>query len=178
MKCINCDAKYHGANHYAPCVPGTAHQWDAELPPSRNSSPSLQASKEEIKRVTEEMDAAYNERKAGKKYRADDSNMMAELDAINASNYVKIGADVGRLVSEKQAAYGDSFGKSGQIMAIFYPNGIPPEKLDDSLTIVRVIDKLFRIATDRDALGENPWRDVAGYALLEIRKSLARNQIK
>ena len=70
--------------------------------------------------------------------------------------YAVLGNQVGQLVEKKQAAYGDSFGKSGEVMRILYPAGIPPEKLDDALTVVRVVDKLFRIATDRDALGESP----------------------
>lgn len=84
--------------------------------------------------------------------------------------YEVIGADIGRLVEEKQRAYGDSFGKSGEVMRVLYPDGIRPEQLDDALTVVRVVDKLFRIATDRDALGESPWRDVAGYALLSVAR--------
>jgi hypothetical protein len=82
----------------------------------------------------------------------------------------RIGAEIGRLVEQKQAAYGDSFGRAGAVMRALYPAGIPPEKLDDALTVVRVVDKLFRIATDRDALGESPWRDVAGYALLSVAR--------
>lgn len=90
------------------------------------------------------------------------------------ATYSEIGLHIGALVAEKQAAYGDSFGKSGQVMAILYPQGIPPEKLDDALTVVRVLDKLFRIATDRDALGESPWRDIAGYALLSVKRQEER----
>ena len=84
--------------------------------------------------------------------------------------YATIAAEVAATVERKQAAYGDSFGKSGAVMAILYPAGVPVEQLDDALTIVRVLDKLFRIATDRDALGESPWRDIAGYALLAVRR--------
>lgn len=87
------------------------------------------------------------------------------------SGFRGLGAEIGALVEQKQAAYGDSFGKSGAVMRILYPDGIPPEKLDDALTVVRVVDKLFRIATDRDALGESPWRDVAGYSLLAVRRA-------
>ncbi len=76
------------------------------------------------------------------------------------------GAELGRLVDQKQAAYGDSFGRSGDVLRLFYPTGIRPEQLDDALAMTRVVDKLFRIATDRDALGESPWLDVAGYGLL------------
>ena len=86
-------------------------------------------------------------------------------------SYEEIGASVGRLVEEKQAAYGDSFGKSGAVMAILYPNGIDAAAMTDALTVVRVLDKLFRIATDRDALGESPWRDIAGYSLLAAKRA-------
>lgn len=85
-------------------------------------------------------------------------------------SYSEIGKSIGELVETKQAAYGDSFGKSGQIIRILYPNGIPLDKLNDALTVVRVIDKLFRIATDRDALGESPWKDIAGYSILSLRR--------
>lgn len=88
--------------------------------------------------------------------------------------YSDLGKQIGALVEEKQAAYGDSFGKSGAVLRALYPDGIPPEKLDDALTIVRVVDKLFRIATDRDALGESPWRDIAGYALLATNRVEAK----
>lgn len=80
--------------------------------------------------------------------------------------FVALAREVGQLVEEKQAAYGDSFGKAGAVMRILYPEGIAPEQMDDALAVVRVVDKLFRVATDRDALGESPWRDIAGYGLL------------
>lgn len=84
--------------------------------------------------------------------------------------YAAIAADIVAVVERKQAAYGDSFGKAGHVLAELYPNGIPLDKLDDALVVVRVVDKLFRIATDRDALGESPWGDIAGYALLAVRR--------
>jgi hypothetical protein len=80
--------------------------------------------------------------------------------------YEEIGAEIGRLVDIKQKAYGKSFNKSGQILKILYPHGIKMEQYDDLLAAARVLDKLFRIATDKHALGENPWQDIAGYGLL------------
>lgn len=85
-------------------------------------------------------------------------------------SYEQIAGDVARVVVEKQRAYGDSFGKSGAVMRILYPQGISHKQLDDALTVVRVIDKLFRVATKRDAFGENPWKDIMGYALLAVKK--------
>lgn len=81
-------------------------------------------------------------------------------------SYSLLALEIGELVEQKQEAYGDSFGKSGAVMRILYPNGIALEQIDDALCVVRILDKLFRIATDRDALGESPYRDIAGYALL------------
>lgn len=86
------------------------------------------------------------------------------------SKYQELGQEIGALVDTKQKSYGDSFGKSGAVMRILYPNGISHDQLDDALTVVRVLDKLFRIATARDALGESPWRDLAGYSLLSVAR--------
>ena len=85
-----------------------------------------------------------------------------ELD----TKYFRIAIDIAKTVMAKQDAYGDSFGKSGDVMRILYPDGIDPEQYDDALCVVRIVDKLFRIATDRDALGESPYRDIAGYGIL------------
>lgn len=81
-------------------------------------------------------------------------------------NYRKIGQEIGELVTKKQVAYGDSFGKSGDVMRILYPDGISPEQMDDAFPVARIVDKLFRIASDRDAYGENPYEDIAGYGVL------------
>lgn len=90
-------------------------------------------------------------------------------------DYEKIGQEVGALVETKQKAYGDSFGKSGDVMRALYPNGISVEHMDDALTIVRIVDKLFRIATKKDALGESPYRDIAGYAILAVGRDDKKN---
>ena len=55
-------------------------------------------------------------------------------------NYEDLGRSVGELVAEKQAAYGDSFGKSHKILKVLFPDGIKPEQYMDVLTICRVVD--------------------------------------
>lgn len=80
--------------------------------------------------------------------------------------FCTIAAEIGKLVAEKNRAYGASFNRAGDILAILYPDGIKTDQYVDALGIVRVIDKMFRIATDRDALGESPWKDIAGYGIL------------
>lgn len=86
-------------------------------------------------------------------------------------SYPTIGQEIGQLVEQKQAAYGDSFGRSAAVLEQLYPNGIPVSAYTDALAIVRVVDKLFRIATDKDAFGESPWKDIIGYGLLSVKRS-------
>lgn len=74
--------------------------------------------------------------------------------------------EIGKLVAEKNAAYGSSFAEAHRILEVLYPNGIKVDQYTDALAIVRVIDKLFRIATSKKAFGESPWRDIAGYGIL------------
>lgn len=83
--------------------------------------------------------------------------------------YEEIGQEIGALVDKKNAAYGDSFNKSGEILKLLFPKGIKPEQYEDMLFIVRNVDKLFRLATNKDAFGENPCRDIAGYAILKSK---------
>lgn len=81
-------------------------------------------------------------------------------------NFEDIGADLGKLVAEKQLAYGDSFGRSGECLRQMFPDGIKPTQYDDVLTIARILDKLFRIANSPNAFGENPYGDIGGYSIL------------
>lgn len=94
----------------------------------------------------------------------------------DVTDYIELAKQIGKIVQEKQEAYGDSFGKSGQVMRILYPDGILPKQYDDALCVVRIVDKLFRIATDRDALGESPYVDISGYGLLGTRR--VKNQTR
>lgn len=79
--------------------------------------------------------------------------------------FVDIGARVGTLVQHKAEAYGDSLRVAAKCMQLMYPNGIPFEKIPDALLIVRILDKLNRIANDKGAFGESPYLDIAGYGI-------------
>ena len=84
------------------------------------------------------------------------------------SEFEKLGREVGALVDEKNKAYGDSFGRCGSFLRLCYPNGIHPRQYDDMLALVRIFDKMMRIATDPDAFEESPYKDIAGYGLLGL----------
>ena len=100
---------------------------------------------------------------------------MAEIIHLPPkSDFRKLGVEIGRLVQEKNDAYGDSFSRSGEVLKILFPKGISPEQYTDALSIVRVVDKLFRIATRKNLLEESPWKDVAGYGLLGWNKDISQ----
>jgi len=100
---------------------------------------------------------------------------VAEALGLRDKTWAALGGEIARVVDMGNAAYGNSTEKSSKIMGILYPNGVQPEQLHDFRCMMSILDKLSRIATDKDAFGESPWRDVAGYALLAYRHDLNRN---
>lgn len=92
------------------------------------------------------------------------------MKRITMKKYEVLGNDIGKLVDQKKAAYGDSFAKCGEFLKLLYPNGIQPEQYTDALCLVRIFDKQMRIATKKDAFGESPYRDIVGYGLLGTMK--------
>lgn len=85
-------------------------------------------------------------------------NLQEKADSITQTVY------------KKNLAYGDSFSKCNKFLELLFPNGIQPDKYNDMLTIVRIFDKMMRIANKKHAFDENPWEDILGYALLKATK--------
>ena len=92
------------------------------------------------------------------------------LKELPIDKYKHLGQEIGALVDKKQREYGDSFGRAGAVLRCLWPDGVRPAQYDDLLAVVRVIDKLFRVATRAEGDAESPWRDVAGYGLLGAMK--------
>ena len=84
------------------------------------------------------------------------------------NRYAQEAINLAELVTKKQITYGDLFGQSKRIIEVLYPKGISPEQYQDAMAMIRIIDKLFRIANKKFAFEENPWQDIAGYALLSL----------
>ena len=81
------------------------------------------------------------------------------------SKFKELAEEIGEIVTQKNAVYGNSFVTVAKAMELLYPNGIPVKSYQDVLLFARMWDKHSRIATDKDALDENPYRDLCGYAL-------------
>ena len=86
------------------------------------------------------------------------------------------GAKLIELLKKKRDAYGDNLTSGATFLHLFYPDGIPVAAYKDLLIMVRVLDKLFRLANQHrhDDSGdgffddESPWWDVAGYGLATV----------
>lgn len=98
------------------------------------------------------------------------NEQVAAHTARGISNYHADAIDLANLIVEKQKSYGNSVVTSPQAFELLYPNGIPVEKYGDALTLVRIWDKMMRIANNKDAFNEDPYNDIAGYALLALNK--------
>jgi len=92
-------------------------------------------------------------------------------------DYEQLGKEIGRLVGEKNKAYGNSFAKCDKFLRLCFPDGVKPEQYSDMLCMVRVFDKLMRIASNKGAFSESPYRDIAGYGILGVVKD-ARKESK
>lgn len=102
---------------------------------------------------------------------------MRVIDPVNDSKFMQVATDMAALVSEKNAAYGNSFEVSSEFLKTLWPEGVPPESFPYMLTFVRIFDKMKRIATAPDAFGEDPVKDILGYAiLLAAREETVRQE--
>lgn len=86
------------------------------------------------------------------------------------TTYEQLGQEIGRLVEVKNAQYGNSFSVAPRILALLYPDGVPVARYDSLLAVVRILDKLKRVATQDPTDAEDHWQDICGYALLMLAR--------
>lgn len=87
---------------------------------------------------------------------------------MTSSKLSTISFRLGEILDLKNQAYGDSAGKTGEILRILYPEGIRHYQYNSVLLVVRILDKLSRISTGI-LTDEDPWMDIAGYGVLGVR---------
>lgn len=89
----------------------------------------------------------------------------------NSSQFLKLAQEIASVLEEKNAQYGPAFSNAPKILEVLYPDGVPVSGYTNLLTIVRILDKLQRIATNNAEDSEDPWKDICGYALLSLAQS-------
>jgi hypothetical protein len=127
---------------------------------------------QQAKQALVELQEEYNKSDPNSTYEAlcDLGVIKPVADNLLPGSFEELGLEIGALVADKNAAYGDSFAKTGEFLKLLYPSGIQPHQFKDALCLVRIFDKQMRIATDKDAYGESPYRDIVGYGLLGVMK--------
>ena len=95
---------------------------------------------------------------------------------MKKEQYEEIALKAANLVAAKNDAYGDSLSKMAQILELLYGETIPKEKYEELHYIVRILDKVSRVASgNKDAFEENPFEDIMGYALNKLAHSQYKN---
>ena len=149
-------------------TPQEQSQWITALPKAkRDFYERLRASGYSFNRAYDTVhDTVWVDAAAGDDHTTNQTFQWTPTKRGAEGKFARIAQEIADLLAEKRVAYGASFEDSGKVMALLYPNGISLDQYQDALTVIRIIDKLFRIATDKDALGESPYRDIAGYGIL------------
>lgn len=97
------------------------------------------------------------------------SSLNDELET-KAKRLRKIGAFVTINTIDKNRKYGDAARKVTDLLYTLYPDGIQPNQYPNALLLIRLLDKVVRLASytpeRMEADDETPWVDVAGYGVL------------
>jgi hypothetical protein len=81
------------------------------------------------------------------------------------------GKRLAQTVVRKDSEYGDATRKAGRLLRELWPNGIPVDAYDSALLVVRILDKVCRIANGCEgnpAAKRDAWSDIGGYGLLGV----------
>jgi len=100
--------------------------------------------------------------------KSDDADLLGDVATLE--DFLGLGEEIGRMLADKNRKYGDSYARMAHVLPMFYPDGVPGDHLLDAIFILRIIDKLMRIASAQGDDEEDPVKDVAGYAILRMRE--------
>ena len=85
---------------------------------------------------------------------------------LGLDHYEEAGSLLGQLVIEKRKQYGGgALERSSAVLTLLYPDGIQPDQYPDAMSIMRVVEKLSRIAGGNQG-DENAWVDIAGHGMV------------
>jgi hypothetical protein len=85
-------------------------------------------------------------------------------------SFHSLGEELADMLDNKNRQYGDSYARMAHVLPMFYPDGVPGDRLLDAVFILRIIDKLMRIASAQGDDVEDPVKDIAGYAILRMKE--------
>ena len=81
--------------------------------------------------------------------------------------FEEIGRSRGKLLDSKQKQYGsEAIPAVEEMMKILFPQGIPSEKIGESILISRILEKLCRITFGDGSGDEDAFADIQGYGMI------------
>ncbi len=95
--------------------------------------------------------------------------------AMDKSRIAFFAEQLGEVVDLKNVRYGNSVERSADILRVLYPAGVPISAYRDMLLVVRIIDKLGRIA---NGARQDSYSDIAGYGILGAINNEADSRIE
>lgn len=85
---------------------------------------------------------------------------------MNQKNLQQLLDQIRRMLLHKNRLYSGSFAKVPQLLLILFPTGIPARLFPHAVSIIRILDKISRLSSDRTEDTESPWIDASGYSIL------------
>lgn len=95
---------------------------------------------------------------------------------LRQNEYESAGQALGLLIDEKRRQYGGgALERAAAVMTLLYPDGIQPEHYCDAMSLMRVVEKLCRVAGGNQG-DEDAWIDIAGHGLVAGAISAKRRE--
>lgn len=93
--------------------------------------------------------------------------------------FEEIGRSRGKLLDSKQKQYGsEAIPAVEEMMKILFPQGIPSEKIGESILISRILEKLCRITFGDGSGDEDAFADIQGYGMIGSAEGKFKEEAK
>lgn len=79
------------------------------------------------------------------------------------TQFEELAKEVAQLVDQKNEDYGNCYGVSSELLKLFAPDGIPPDKYNDIAILLRLVEKLKRGFGGE--ISRDLWVDIIGLGL-------------
>lgn len=86
------------------------------------------------------------------------------------ANFENVAKQIVDSVKAAERETGNCFTKSTEVIRILFPAGIPPGKEQEVASMLRIIDKMFRIANNPGSTATE-WQVLSAYALNAVKAS-------
>lgn len=82
-------------------------------------------------------------------------------------DFFDVGEKLVTKVAQKNNDYGSAFEQIEEILKVLYPNGVPVHQYGNMSLLVRMLDKVCRLANEREKFyNEDSWDDLIGYCFV------------